>query len=288
MVRKKIIGSVMGAISTAVSGLLPKKSFEQLAEELGTETVYYPRVWSWSRKYVYGKRPDEPYLPDTRKTEIWARTYRSIEERMRDPLIREHVAICSREKGSGGGLCEMCRKLNNAKRFDFLLRLYRDAQKMEFAGFNVGEAEDLSALNQSATSEYLKQLADLGLVRRERHGRLVHYYPDFSSASACVGEIAGLMRARFLSGSSDLAFTEVFFALASGFRAGVVRHVASGGDGRVVALGVRYGKRACEILRLLKPAVDGLLLELDSEDANGTYRYIPPEDEIARRIVELS
>lgn len=285
---RQMAKALMDTVSDIVSDLVPTKSFAQRAEELGTKVVYYPRVRGWSRKYVYGKKPGEPYLPEGRKTEVPLRTYRSIEDRMKDPLVREHIAICSREKGSEGGLCEMCRKLNNPKRFDFLLRLYRDPQNMEFAGFNVGDAEDQSELNQSATSEYLRQLADLGLVRRERHGRIVHYYPDFSSAPFCVREVAGMLRARFLSEVMDFSFKEVFPVLMSRFRASVVRYIARGGDGRVEALSAKCRKKANDMIKLLNPAVEGLLLELDSEDAGGTYRYIPPEDPIARRIVELS
>ncbi len=284
---RQMITGILDTFSEIASELVPRKSFAQRAEELGTKVVYYPRL-GLPRKYVYGKHPDEPYLPDTRKTEVPLRTYRTIEDRLKDPLIREHIAICSREKGSGGDLCEMCRKLSNPKRFDFLVRLYKDRREMEFAGLNVGDAQDGSELLQPATSQYLRQLADLGLVRRQRHGRLVHYYPDLSSASPCVKEVAGLMRARLLSGSKDSSYTEVFPALTSTFRSAVVRYIAAGGDGRVEALAALYGKRPSEIIRLLEPAVTGLLLELDSEDENGTYRYIPPEDAIARRIVELS
>lgn len=284
----RMIKALVDTVSDIVSDLVPRKTFEQVVEEQGTKVVYYPRIRGLPQKYVYGKHPDEPYLPDTRKTEVPLRSYRSIEDRMKDPLIREHIAICSRERGSAGGLCEMCRKLNNPKRLEFLLRLYSDPQEMAFSGFNVGDAVDESELNQPATSEYLRQLADLGLVRRERNGRLVHYYPDFSAASFPVKEIAMLMRKRLLSGSTDLSYQEVFPVLMSAYRSLVVRYVAAGGDGRVAALSTRFGKRSYEILRLLQPAVDGLMLELDSEDENGIYRYIPPEDEIARRIVELS
>lgn len=285
---RRVLNALADTVSDIVSDLVPRKTFAQRAEELGTKVVYYPRIRGWPKKYVYGKRPDEPYLPEGRKTEVPLRTYRSIESRMKDPLVRQHIAICCREKGSGGGLCEMCRKLNNPKRFDFLVRLYRDPQEMEFAGFNVGDAQDKSELMQPATSEYLRQLADLGLVRRERHGRLVHYYPDFSAAAFCVREIAGMMRTRLLSGSGDCSFRDVFPVLMSGFRASVVRYIAGGGDGRVEMLCARYRKRASTLINLLDPAVEGLLLELDSNDENGVYRYIPPEDPIARRIVELS
>ena len=37
----------------------------------------------------------------------------------------------------------------------------------------------LNKVNLSATSEYLKGLAEIGLVHRERAGRLVNYTPDF-------------------------------------------------------------------------------------------------------------
>ena len=284
---RQMITGLLDTFSEIASELVPRKSFAQRAEELGTKVVYYPRL-GLPRKYVYGKHPGEPYLPDTRKTEVPLRTYRTIEDRLKDPLILEHIAICSREKGSGGGLCEMCRKLSNPKRFDFLVRLYKDRREMEFAGLNVGDAQDGSELLQPATSQYLRQLADLGLVRRQRHGRLVHYYPDFSSASPCVKEIARMMKNRLLSGSKDFSYTEVFSVLASAFRSAVVRYIAAGGEGRVATLGAFHGKRPSEIIRLLEPAVTGLLLELDSEDEDGTYRYIPPEDAIARRIVELS
>lgn len=284
---KLVAGAMTDVLTDFISGLVPQKTFEKEAEALGTRTVYYSRRWG-VEKYVYGKRPDEPYLPDTRTPDVPLRPYLSVDERMRDPFIQEHIAICSREEGSRGGLCEMCRKLNNPKRFDFLLRLYRDKQELRFAGFNVGEAEDKSELNQSATSEYLRQLADLGLVKRQRNGRIVHYSPDLSAATPWVREIAVMMRTRILSGSEDLSFRDVFPVLMGVFRATVVRYLASGGDGRVTSLAERYGKKPREMLLLLKPAVRGLLLELDSEDEGGIYRYVPPMDPIARRIVELS
>lgn len=284
----RMVNTIVSLVSDIVSDIVPKKTFAQRAEELGTRVVYYSHGGRLPQKYVYGKHPDEPYLPEGRKTEVPLRTYRSIADRMKDPEIREHIAICSREKGSGGGLCEMCRKLNNPKRFDFLVRLYRDRQEMRFAGFNVGDAQDRVGLSQPATSEYLRQLADLGLVRRQRHGRLVHYYPDFTAARFCVKEIAAMMRARLLAGSSNLSYREVFAVMMGEFRSKVVRYLASGGDGGVEVLGAHFRKKPADLIRLLEPAVQGLMLELDSEDESGTYRYIPPEDAIARRIVELS
>ena len=62
----------------------------------------------------------------------------------------------------------MCRRLNNPKRFDFLVRLYRDDRPMDLAGLNVTGASDGAKVNLSATSEYLKGLAEIGLIRRDR------------------------------------------------------------------------------------------------------------------------
>ena len=39
---------------------------------------------------------------------------------------------------------------------------------------------------------------------------------------------------------------------------------------------------------VLSAAVEAHILDLDSQDSDGTYTYITPADPIARRIVELS
>ena len=207
-----------------------------------------------------------------------------------DPAkIARHSAICLSEDGSHGELCEMCRRLNNPKRFDLLVRLYRDDRKRELSGMNVSDAVENSRVNQSATSEYLKQLADLGLVRRERIGRRVFYSADFSSANPWVAEIARMIRLRLLSGSDDFSYAPIFRVMMGSFRSRVIRHVAAGGCGGVEFLRNTFDiQHFGDLKRSLRPAVDAHILDLDSEDPDGKYSYVTPSDPIARRIVELS
>ena len=258
---------------------------QQTGEE--RNTVYYPRVHSFPRKYVYGECPEDPFAAFKDRPQ---KKVRLACESEKDPeVISRHFAKCLEEEGSHGGLCEMCRRLNNPKRFDFLVRLYRDGRSMDLAGFNVKGALDGAKVNLSATSEYLKGLAEIGLIRRERAGRLVNYTPDFSLAKPCVGEIARMMRERIRKDPNDLAFVPIFRAMMGSRRSRIVRHIASGGCGHIPYL-VRQFEflQLCDLIRDLKAAVEARILDLDSQDSDGTYTYITPSDPIARRIVELS
>ena len=258
---------------------------QQTVEE--RNTVYYPRVHSFSRKYVYGERPEDPFAAFK---ELPEKKVRLACESEKDPeVISRHFAKCLEEDGSHGGLCEMCRRLNNPKRFDFLVRLYQDDRSMDLAGFNVKGALDGAKVNLSATSEYLKGLAEIGLIRRERAGRLVNYTPDFSLAKPCVGEIARMMRERIRKDPNDLGFVPVFRAMMGSRRSRIVRHIASGGCGHIPYLIQQFEfLQLCDLIRDLKAAVEAHILDLDSQDSDGTYTYITPADPIARRIVELS
>ena len=278
---------IMGMVADAVSAVLPKKSLEQVIEEQNTTTVWYPRVHGFPRKYVYGKRPGEPLLRHKFNPEGEKRPFCKSET---DPVtISRHIAICLEEEGTHGGLCDMCRKLNNPKRFDLLVRLYHDDRPLELSGFNVSGALDGSKVNWAATSVYLKELAGLGLIRRERLGRLVNYSPDFSLANPWIGEIAQLMRARIRKNEKDLSFVPIFRVMMGSRRSMIVRHIASGGCGRVSSLIRDFNfLQLCDIMRDLKAAVDAHILDLDSQDSSGTYTYITPADPIARRIIELS
>lgn len=278
---------VMDVVAGVVDAVMPRKSLDRVIEEQNTRTVWYPRVHGLPRKYVYGKRPDEPLVKYERHPE--GRVLPFCKSETDSAVIARHIAICRAEEGSRGGLCEMCRKLSNPKRFDFLVRLYKDERPLEFAGFNVSGALDGAEVNWSATSVYLKGLADLGLVRRERAGRLVNYSPDFSLAKACVAEIASLMRDRMRSNPDDLSFVPIFRVMMGSRRSNVVRHIAGGGSGRISDLRERFGFiRLSDLERDLKFATDARILDLDSQDPGGTYSYITPADPIARRIIELS
>lgn len=262
------------------------KTFAQAVEEQNTKVVRYPRVHGLPRKYVYGKVPGKPVL--TQELHPEGRPWPSVEPEQNPVLIREHIAICSHEMGSKGGLCEMCRKLNNPQRLDFLVRLYQDGSSLDTAGFNVGYAVEKSELKQSATSIYLKQLSVLGLVRRVRDGRVVNYVPDPSRAAPQIREVAELLRQRWLKNPEDLSFVPVFRVMMGPFRSQVVRMLAAGESGTVEYLCERFCKKPQELMRALEWAVRGGLLSLTSEDRDGVYGYIAPADPIARRIIELS
>ena len=274
----------MSIIEKVLDFVFPVSSQRTVEER---NTVYYPRVHSFPRKYVYGERPEDPFAAFKEQP---AKKVRLACESEKDPeVISRHFAKCLEEEGSHGGLCEMCKLLNNPKRFDFLVRLYRDDRPMDLAGLNVTGASDGAKVNLSATSEYLKGLAEIGLIRRERAGRLVNYTPDFSLAKPCVGEIARMMRERIRKDPNNLGFVPVFRAMMGSRRSRIVRHIASGGCGHIPYL-IRQFEflQLCDLIRDLKAAVEAHILDLDSQDSDGTYAYITPADPIARRIVELS
>lgn len=273
-------------IKCVTSGVPSLKSVEQRIEEQNTRTVWFPRVWGFPRKYVYGKRPGEPlkhpeWHPDGPQ-------YPKCASESSPELIERHIAICRGTDGSHGGLCEMCKKLNNPNRMDLLIRLYRNAKRPTFAGLNVNDAQDGSKIFQPATSEYLRQLWGLKLIRRERAGRLVNYYPDFSRACAPVSVIAAMIADRAGADSDDFAFAAIFRVMMGSVRSRIVRFLAAGGIGVVESLCDEFSMRETDLHYTLRPAVDGGILSLDVKCPDGTYRYITPADPIARRIVELS
>lgn len=276
---------LMDIVKVVAREMLPRKSIEQVIEEQNTKTVWLPGVGGFPRKYVYGKVPGKPVADFTwrhKKTPI-PRCRPETDER----IVGEHSAECSRHPGSRGGLCAMCKLLNNPKRMDFLVRLYRDSPSLGDC-LNVGNAQDGSSLFLSATSAYLRQLAGIGLVRRERSGRLVNYYPDFSRASSEVREIAALIMDRLRKKNGDLSFVPVFRVMMGSVRARIVRYIAAGGNGCVEALSDRFRMHPGDLRHHLKFAEQGGILSCDSDDSDGVYSYIAPADPIARRIIELS
>lgn len=277
---------LMDVIKGVAREVLPKKSIEQVIEEQNTRSVWYPRVWSLPRRYVYGKVPGEPVADFTWRQEKKPKPRCRPETDER--IIREHSAECSRQPGSRGGLCAMCKLLNNPKRMDFLVRLYRNSLSLNDSCLNVGNAQDGSGLFLAATSTYLRQLADIGLVRRERSGRLVNYYPDFTRAAEEVQEIAALIMHRLRKEDGNMSFAPVFRVMMGAIRARVVRYIASGGDGCVEHLSERFQLQIGDLRHYLKFAEEGGMLVCNSDDPDGVYRYIAPADPIARRIVELS
>ena len=180
-------------------------------------------------------------------------------------------------------LWQACRLLSNPKRLSLLRRTYA----LKEVGLGVNEATDRFELGQSAISQYFKQLLEVGLVRRERGGRLVGYYADWSKASASIGEIAQMLYDRFAAGGADTRFSAAFAVFGNAFRLRAIRHVAKRDWVSKEELAQVFKKPIRFITRDLEPAVKAGLLDLDSGDDLGRYRYLPPADPIAQHVVAL-
>ena len=277
------------SVKDAIARLMPRKSMEQVIEEHGTRTVYdFPRYYTLFKKYTYGKQPGASYSTYRLDPNRPSCSYRNESADPNAPEIRTHIAICATTPGSHGGLRELCKKLHNPKRMDFIVRLYGDPRDDEDVWTNVNNATDGSRLNQPATSQYLRQLSELGLLRRKQEGRIVNYHLDYSGAASCIGEIAAMMRARLRHDPGDLAFANIFPVMMGGVRAMVIRHVAAHGAKRIESLCEKFRVNTYCLMRELQPAFDSGVLDLDSEDLDGRVSYRPPADPLARRIIELS
>lgn len=273
---------VLEMLESVVAAVRPRKSVEQMIEEQNTTVVSYPRVYGLSKKYIHGKVPGEPAVRHDWHPE--GRLFPQCVPEKDVDVIRRHAEICRNERGSRGRLCDMCKKLSNQKRLDLLVRLYRDTVD----GSCVGNAQDGSGLFMSATSTYLRQLSELGFLRRERAGKFVNYYPDCSGAKYPVDEIAKLIMFRLRHGSGDMSFAPIFRAMMSPILSRVVRSVAAGEASTAGEIAEWFGLRVGDLHVFLRPAFEGGILDRDSEGAEGVYSYITPADPIARRIVELS
>ena len=119
-------------------------------------------------------------------------------------------------------LCSLCKLLSNPLRLEMLGRVCLAAD-----GVNVGVlADDLSqsGIGQSGVSQYLKQLALAGVVRRMRAGRYVNYVrcdPPVPAVRKAVGAIVQRMKT-----SNDRDFAYIFNVMMNPFRARVVAAVA--------------------------------------------------------------
>jgi len=177
-------------------------------------------------------------------------------------------------------LWDMCKLLNNPKRLNLLVRIYVEKHD----GINVGLVLEHSNLVQSSTSAYLRQLEDIGLIRRERSGRFVNYYANTRSARDEVSVVADMIMERVRRNPKDRAFATHFHVLMNPFRLRVLHHLCENGNGSRAFLCEKFDKEPRILTRDIKPAVDAGLLALDDEES---YRYLPPSDPIPRRIIEL-
>lgn len=183
-------------------------------------------------------------------------------------------------------LWELCRKLHNPRRLELLRRIYTSYHN---GGLGVNEATDTGILGQSASSLYLKHLEELGLVRRERGGRFVGYYSDWSRASSSIGEIAAMFHERFNAerGKAQLSLLVPLGVLGNAFRLRAVHRIYVSQRLSKERLADYYGKEVRIITRDLDPAVKAGLISVDSDDDDGVYEPVQQRDAIIKRIIEL-
>ena len=177
---------------------------------------------------------------------------------------------------------DLCKLLNNDKKLSLLLMIAE-------AGKNGVPVKELAAtmagqgLKATAVSTYLKQMASLGLLRRERSGMEVRYIYDLYRARAEVREVMEMIRARFANGGG-VEFVRYFRVLMNPFRAKVARHLLEGKGGGMEDICKAFGCAQVLVWAELKIGVEeGMFAPVD-----GGYELHIPNDPILRRIVELS
>ena len=176
---------------------------------------------------------------------------------------------------------DLCKVLENGHRKTLLAEIY----KSHDGGCNVGFLVDRmqGKLEAPAVTQYLKQLEQLGLLRRERSGKFVNYYDDMREAGNDVREVARLIR-REMRQSGAYDDHGMFRALMNAFRARVCHYLLNGGDGERGEICDRFSHVSKYLARDLQPAVEsGLLTEYVE-----AYELTLPDDPIVRRIIELA
>lgn len=174
--------------------------------------------------------------------------------------------------------------LNNPLRVELLARIHTSRD-----GVNVSILADemeQRGLGVSGVSQYLKQLEAFRVIRRERAGRYVNYIPTLQGADPKIAEAVELI---VKNPGKRKSFEPIFAALMNPFRARVVAAIAAAGEISGEEICEKTNHQMKYLKRDLQEAVDaGLIDPNDSDPQAAVYRYLPPTDQIARRLVELS
>ena len=282
-------------IKEIVHDVLPRKSaFDAIAESGTTAVWMQPRLRSLPKKYIYGKTPElyeaqkkgKGFYPKGRPRPI---EHGSAKVNWRKELALEsgsHFAKCEPEESGGDEIWKMCRLLKNPKRMKLLLKIYWECRDRG-EGCNVGNAQVLSGLELSATSEYLKDLAGIGLISRRRYGKMVVYYPDFSRAKSAVRRFGQVLRSRVQSKNCDLSFVAVFPSLSNASRARAIKLLSDEGQVDRVSLCRMLRKPSKNINRDLLPLKKAGLIDYGSEDPDAVIVYLPPKNPIIQMLIDL-
>ena len=182
-------------------------------------------------------------------------------------------------------ICNLCKLLSNPLRLDMLVRVYSDSD-----GANVGVLADelgRSGIGQSGVSQYLKQLASAGIIRRVRAGRYVNYVPG-KAPDPAVRKATTAIVDRMMNGKvRDFAY--VFDVLMNPFRAKVVAAVAKAGAIPALEICEKLEHQAKHLRRDLQCALDAGLLTVDDSDVGcAVYRYVAPSDPLVELLVSLA
>ena len=182
-------------------------------------------------------------------------------------------------------LCNLCKLLSNPLRLEMLGRVCLAAD-----GVNVGVLADdlsLSGIGQSGVSQYLKQLASTGVVRRVRAGRYVNYVrcdPPGPAVRKAVEAIVQRMKK-----SRDRDFAYIFNVMMNPFRARVLAAVAKAGAIPATEICERLEHQIKYLKRDLQCAVDAGILSVDDSDSQlAVYRYVEPSDALVEQIVLIA
>ena len=177
---------------------------------------------------------------------------------------------------------DLCKLLNNPKKVR-LMQLVCEAERDGIMVKALVAAMKDDGLGISGISQYLKQAANLGLVRRERKGNEVYYFYDTYRARQEVQEIMEMIRARLKAGGS-LAFLKTLRTLMNPFRAKVAHYLADGKPGDVGVICAAFGCSQAQLFMAMEIGVeDGMFAY-----SNCAYSLMPQTDDIVCRIIAQS
>jgi len=177
---------------------------------------------------------------------------------------------------------DLCKLLNNEKKLALLMAICLAGESGVQVKALVESMKD-AGLKATAVSTYLKQLATLGLLRRERRGMKVTYIYDPYRARPEVRKVMAMIRSRLSSGGNT-RFLRFFRVLMNPFRAKVARHLLSGKGGGMADICAAFGCSQVLVWAELKIGVEEGMFECVA----GGYELHLPDDPILRRIIELS
>ena len=177
---------------------------------------------------------------------------------------------------------DLCKLLHNAKKLR-LLRIICAAGDNGITVKSLVEQMADAGLRNSGISQYLKQLANLGLIRRERKSTQVYYFYDPYRARPEVREVMEMIRLRLVTGG-DCRFLDTFRTLMNPFRAKIAHYLQAGGDGSAENLCQVFG---CAMVQLIMGIELGVADGVFAHERQ-TYTLNPQPDEIVRRIIELA